>query len=55
MDGAFALALVVLVVVATIAALYSPSPWWPLWPWGRLNWAVVAMLAAVWLFLMLAF
>jgi len=50
-----ALTLVVLVVVATILALTAPSPWWPLWPWGRLHWAVAAILIAVWLCMMLAF
>ena len=59
LDIASGLLLAVLVIALAILVLSEPAPWgfwwlWP-WPWTRLQRIAFAIMAAIWLFLMLAF
>jgi len=54
MNALLVLALVALVVVAVTAMLREPFPWWWL-PWGRLHWGIWALLAVLFLLLMILY
>jgi len=51
-DVLFLVTLVVLVALVTTAMIREPFPWWWVWPWGRMHWAVWAILAVLFLLMM---